>query len=323
MIGYDAGGWGHGGRLARGGDLVARVAVSVDGQRLDLTNLGKVLYPAAEFTKRDVIDYYRQVAPHMLLHLADRAATLRRFPDGVDAASFYEKNVARHAPRWVRTARLGSMRHEGSDPNDYPIVADLPTLVWVANLAALEIHVPQWTVTSGNGRSTPDRLVFDLDPGPPATVVECCRVAERLREILHDDGLDAFAKSSGSKGMQVYSAVRTERAEDTSTYAKAVARQLARESPGEVTATMTKSLRTGKVFIDWSQNNPAKTTVAPYSLRAREQPTVSTPVTWDEVEACAAPADLTFTAADVLTRIDDHGDLFAGLLAGGVALPQM
>ncbi|GAA5103557.1 non-homologous end-joining DNA ligase [Haloechinothrix salitolerans] len=300
---------------------MTRVAVDVDGRRLTLSNLDKVLYPETGFAKRDVIDYYRQVAPVMLPHITDRPTTLRRFPDGVAGQWFYEKDVSRHAPDWLRTARLANRDDDGDGPNDYPVLDDLASLVWAANLAALELHVPQWTVTADGEQATPDRLVFDLDPGAPATIVECCRVAESLREVLTADGLTPVPKTSGSKGLQLYCAVRTSGPDETSRYAKVVARRLAREQPTLVVSTMAKSARTGKVLIDWSQNNPSKTTVAPYSLRGKEIPTVSTPVTWDEVEGCRTPAALRFEANDVIERITSDGDLFSAVLRDGVRLP--
>ena len=272
-----------------------------------------MLYPEVGFTKRDVIAYYHQVAPAMLPHLRGRAATLIRFPDGVDGGSFFEKNVSRHAPDWVPTAALVSGADgTGRALNHHVLIDDLPTLMWTANLAALELHVPQWTVGPGDSRHTPDLLVFDLDPGAPATIVECCRVAERLREVLARDGLRPHPKTSGSKGLQLYCPVRTSATDRTSAYAKEIARHLEAAHPDAVVATMSKAARAGKVFIDWSQNNTAKTTVAPYSLRARPRPTVSTPVTWHEVRSCTDPGDLVFTSTDVLHRLDD-GDLFAEL----------
>jgi bifunctional non-homologous end joining protein LigD len=284
--------------------------VRVEDRTLKLTNLDKELYPEFGFTKGEVIDYYTRVSPVLLPHLKDRPVTLRRYPNGVEGESFYEKNVPQHAPDWVRTVRIetpGSSR--GNDYANFVMVDDLPTLVWLANLAALELHVPQWTSGPRGGRRDPDLLVFDLDPGAPATVVECSRVAVRLRAALEDDGLDSWAKTSGSKGMQVYASASVT---DTSTYAKSLAQRLAGETPREVVSTMAKAARTGKVFIDWSQNSQAKTTVAPYSLRARERPSVSTPVTWDEVEECRSPDDLVFLADDVLERVDSLGDLFGG-----------
>jgi bifunctional non-homologous end joining protein LigD len=298
-----------------------RITVQVAGRRLTLSNLDKVLYPAAEFTKRDVIDYYARIAPVMLPHLQKRPATFRRFPEGVRGEPFYEKDAGRHAPDWVRTARLES-RRRGEGNNSYPLVNDVPTLVWAANLAALELHVPQWTVGPKDARRNPDLLVFDLDPGEPATIVDCCRVAGSLRELLVADGLTVFAKTSGSKGLQLYCGIRTRRPEATSEYAESLAELLATEHPDLVVAKMAKALRAGKVFIDWSQNNPAKTTVAPYSLRGRDMPTVSTPVTWDEVRACRRVTDLTFTSEDVLDRAERLGDLFAGLPETRAALPR-
>lgn len=300
-----------------------RVTVEIGGQRLTLSNLDKVLYPAEGFTKAAVITYYTRIAPVLLPHLRNRPVTFVRYPDGVGSGQFFEKDVSRHAPGWVRTARLGSIGSRGRGEDiDYPLLDDLPSLVWAANLAALELHVPQWTTGRDGHRQPPDRLVFDLDPGSPATIVECCRAAERLHDILAEDGLTPFPKTSGSKGLQVYCGVRTRRPERTSAYAKALAERLARETPDLVTARMTKSQRTGKIFVDWSQNNPAKTTVAPYSLRGRERPTVSTPVTWDEVRACRRPGDLMFTATGVLDRVEHNGDLFAGLSGTRVALPS-
>jgi bifunctional non-homologous end joining protein LigD len=291
-----------------------RVTVEVDGRRLRLSNLDKVLYPESGFGKRDVISYYQHVAPVILPHLRDRAATLIRFPDGIGGGSFYEKNVSRHAPAWIRTVELNSgARGTGSAVNHHVVIADLPTLVWTANLAALELHVPQWTVDADGSRGNPDLLVFDLDPGEPATIVECCRTAEWLREILVADGLRPYPKTSGSKGLQLYCPVRTTSPDRTSAYAKDLARRMEVEHPDAVLAKMTKIARRGKVFIDWSQNNPAKTTVAPYSLRARTRPTVSTPIAWDEVLSCHHPDDLVFTSADVLRRLDDVGDLLADL----------
>jgi bifunctional non-homologous end joining protein LigD len=294
-----------------------RVTVQVADRRLPLSNLDKVLYPRDGFTKSAVINYYTRIAPALLPHLKDRPVTFVRYPDGVGNERFFEKDVSRHAPDWVRTASLTGT----GGTVDYPLLDDLPTLVWAANLAALELHVPQWAVDHDGTRRSPDRLVFDLDPGAPATVVECCRAAERLRDILASDGLTPVPKTSGAKGLQVYCGVRTHRPDSTSAYAKALAERLAHQTPDLVVSKMTKSLRRGKVFVDWSQNNPAKTTIAPYSLRGRERPTVSTPVTWDEVRGCREPDDLVFTAAQVLDRVDEHGDLFAGVTGSRAWLP--
>jgi DNA ligase D-like protein (predicted polymerase)/DNA ligase D-like protein (predicted 3'-phosphoesterase) len=298
-------------------------SVIVEGRRLTLSNLDKVLYPMSGFSKGEVIDYYTRIAPVLLPYLADRPVTLRRYPDGVDGQSFFEKNVPRHAPDWVRTVELptpGSSK--GAATTNFAVVGDLPTLVWLANLAVLELHVPQWTVGPRGAQHPPDLLVFDLDPGPPATVVECCRVAERVLAVLEGDGLTGFPKTSGGKGLQIYAPVRVSDPERTATYARAVAEQLAEQAPDLVVSRMAKTIRTGKVFIDWSQNNPAKTTVAPYSLRAREQPTVSTPLDWEEVRCCRQPSDLVYTAPEVLARVERSGDLWAGTREPGPPLPR-
>ncbi len=295
------------------------VPVTVEGRRLRLSNLDKVLYPEAGFTKGEVIDYYTRVAPVLLPHLAGRALTVKRYPNGVEGAFFFEKNAPRGTPDWVRTARLpapGSTM--GRDEIDYVVVEELATLVWLANLAALELHTPQWRVGPRGAVKDADQLVLDLDPGPPATVVECCQVALLLRELLVADGLTPVAKTSGSKGLQVYAAVQETPAERTSAYARRLAQRLEAERGDLVVSRMTKSLRPGKVLVDWSQNNAAKTTVSLYSLRARPLPTVSAPVGWDEVaEAAERRARLVFTADEVLARVDDQGDLFAPLLAAG------
>jgi bifunctional non-homologous end joining protein LigD len=293
------------------------VPVEVDGRMLKLSNLDKVLYPEAGLTKGEVINYYTSVAPVLLPHLADRPLTVKRYPNGVDGPFFFEKNASKSKPEWVRTALLpapGSTKNR--DEIDYVVVDDLPTLVWLANLAALELHTPQWRVGRRGKVHGADQLVLDLDPGPPATVVECCRVALLRRERLAADGLTPVAKTSGSKGLQVYAAVAETPAEKTSGYARRLAQRLEEEHPDLVVSRMTKALRPRKVLVEWSQNNAAKTTVSVYSLRARPAPTVSTPVTWDEVEAGADGQPLAFTYADVLERMAD-GDLFAPLLEAG------
>jgi bifunctional non-homologous end joining protein LigD len=289
--------------------------VEVDGRRVALSNLDKVLYPETGFTKGEVIDYYVRIAPALLPHLADRPVSFKRFPDGVDGQGFFAKNAPRGTPEWVRTVRLpapGSTKDR--ETVDYVVIDDLPTLVWAANLAAIELHVPQWTVGPRGGVRDPNLLVLDLDPGSPATIVECSRVALMLRDLLAADGLAAYPKTSGSKGLQVYAPVVPTSDERTSGYAHELARRLEREHPDLVLSRMAKNLRDGKVFVDWSQNNAAKTTVAPYSLRARSEPRVSTPLTWDEVERCRNPADLRFRAPEVLERVEEHGDLFEPLL---------
>lgn len=300
-----------------------RVAVDVDGRRLTLSNLDKVLYPEAGFTKGQVIDYYSRIAPTLLPHIQDRPLTFRRYPGGVEGESFYAKNLPSHAPDWVRSVTLPSPgSSKGRETVTYPVICDLPTLVWAANLAALELHVPQWKVGPRGAPKGADLLVIDLDPGAPATVVECCRVAERLRTILRDDGLECWAKTSGSKGLQLYAPLAPVPAERTRDYARTLAERLHRESPDEVVASMAKAERGGKVLLDWSQNHPAKTTVAPYSLRARARPTVSTPVTWDEVAQCRRPEDLVFTSDQVLARVDRLGDLMEPLLTQRQRLPR-
>ena len=301
-----------------------KVAVQVDGRQLTLSNLDKVLYPEVGFTKGEVIDYYTRVAPVLLPHVQDRPLTFKRYPEGVEGQFFFAKNAPSHTPEWVRTVELpspGSTKNR--DTINYPVMCDLPTLVWAANLAALELHVPMWRVNRQGKPRHPDTLVFDLDPGPPATIVECCEVAGHVRALLAEDGLTAYPKTSGSKGLQLYVPL-DEKApwEDVHGYARGVAQRLEKEHPKLVVWNMKKDLRGGKVLVDWSQNNAAKTTVAVYSLRARPAPTVSTPVTWDEVEACERAEDLRFTSADVLARVEKHGDLFAPTLDRNQHLPR-
>jgi bifunctional non-homologous end joining protein LigD len=289
-----------------------KVAVQVDGRTLTLTNLSKVLYPQTGFTKAEVLDYYQQVASALLPHVADRPLTLKRYPEGVDGEAFFQKHVTQHRPDWIRTARVPSESSRGrGGPVTYLVVDDLPTLIWAANLAGLELHVPQWRMPQIR---RPDLLVFDLDPGAPANIVDCCRVAEDLRPLLEAEGFAPLAKTSGGKGLQLYAPISGVTSEQASDQARAFAERLERAQPRRVVSRMTKVLRTGKVLIDWSQNNGSKTTVAPYSLRARQSPTVSTPVTWDEVAACRRPEALSFTAETVLDRVAKHGDLFAPLL---------
>lgn len=286
------------------------VTVLVDGHELVLTNLDKPLYPGG-FTKGQVIDYYSRVAPVLLPHLSGRPLTVKRYPSGVDGPSFFEKNAPSHTPSWVRTVRLpapGSTK--GRDEIDYRILDSLAGLVWTAQLAGLELHTPQWRVGPRGGVQEPDLLVLDLDPGEPADVVQCCQVALALRDLLAEQGVIAYAKTSGSKGLQLGAAAPTP---DTSGYARTLAEHLAQTMPTLVVARMTKALRPGKVLVDWSQNSTAKTTVSAYSLRARSLPTVSTPVSWKEVEACRSADDLRFTTDDVLARLDAHGDLWADL----------
>jgi bifunctional non-homologous end joining protein LigD len=291
--------------------------VRVGERNLELSNLDKVLYPAVGFTKGEVIDYYTRVAPVILPYLQDRALTRIRFPNGVTEASFFEKNAPAGTPRWVRTETLpvpGSSK--GRETIDFVVADDLPTLVWLANLAALELHTPQWKI----GSAGPDLLVVDLDPGPPAGLPECAEVALLLRERLAADGLTAVAKTSGKKGMQLYCPIAASQPADrVSAYAKRIAGELARAHRDRITDQMTKRLRPGKVFIDWSQNAAAKTTVAPYSLRAESAPSVSAPLTWAEIESGGVRR---FTPTEVLARIEEHGDLLASLLGGGPRVPE-
>jgi bifunctional non-homologous end joining protein LigD len=295
--------------------------VEVDGRRLSLSNLDKVLYPDG-FTKGEVVDYYVRAAPVLLPHVADRPMSFQRFPDGTDTKGFFAKNAPRGTPDWVRTVQLpapGSTMDR--ETLDYVVIDDLPTLVWAANLAALELHVPQWSVGPRGGVRDPDRLVLDLDPGAPATAVECAEVAILLRDLVAADGLTPVVKSSGSKGLQVYAAVQPVSDRRTSDYAKNLAQRLEKSHPLLVVSQMRKDLRGGKVFVDWSQNNAAKTTVAPYALRARPEPWVSTPLTWDEVAAVRRPEDVQFRAEQALERVEALGDLFAPLLSTAAVLP--
>jgi bifunctional non-homologous end joining protein LigD len=291
-------------------------AVEVDGRTLRLSNLDKVLYPEAGTTKAEVIDYYARIAPTMVPHLADRGVTLRRFPDGVDGGSFFEKRCPQHRPEWMGTV-LGPGDRNGNI--HYCCLDSAPALVWAANMAALEIHAPM----ARSDIETPTMCVFDLDPGDGTTIVECADVALDVRHVLDGFGLAGFAKTSGSKGMQVYVPLNTPHThEQASAFALAVAQLLERAHPDHVLSNMKRSLRKGKVLVDWSQNSRHKTTVAVYSLRARPYPTVSAPVTWDEVEAAAGGEPLTFEAADVLARVDEHGDLFADTLTLEQRLPD-
>jgi bifunctional non-homologous end joining protein LigD len=304
-----------------------RVTVEVDGQRMRLSNLDKVLYPKTGTTKGEVIEYYTRVAPTLLPHLTDRPLTRKRWPNGVEAGSFFEKNAPRGTPEWVRTVTLpspGSSR--GTETVTYVLCDDLRTLVWLANLAVLELHVPQWTVDGTTPRN-PDRLVIDLDPGPPATVIECCQVGLILAQALAADGLLAYPKTSGSKGLQAYVSLDgAAEVGEVHAYTRQLAERLEAEHPKLIVSKMDKKVRGGKVLIDWSQNAAAKTTVAPYSMRGREEPTVSTPVTWDEVSqaASASAADglpLRFDFRATLERIEADDDLLAPLHDEAHSLP--
>jgi bifunctional non-homologous end joining protein LigD len=297
-----------------------RMEVEVEGRTLSLSNLDKVFYPSTGFTKGHVIDYYMRISRVLLPHLRGRHLTLKRYPNGVEGDFFYEKQCPGHRPDWVRTAGVWS-RHNGREI-DYCMVDDLATIVWLANLADLEMHTPLAYATDPKA---PTVLAFDLDPGPPATIVECAEVALRLRDAFDHFGLLAFPKTSGSKGMQVYVPLNTPVTYDeTKPFAKSVAELFEKEQPKLVTSIMKKDQRPGKIFIDWSQNDDHKTTVCVYSLRARERPTVSTPVTWDEVRACLDAGDpelLVFDAAQVVERVERDGDLFAPVLTLKQKLP--
>jgi bifunctional non-homologous end joining protein LigD len=291
-----------------------RVQVEVEGRRLSLSNLDKVMYPAVGFTKGQVIDYYTRVAPVLLPHLRDRPLTLKRYPNGVEGQYFYEKRCPSHAPEWVRTAKAFDI--------EYVVCDDLPTLVWLANLADLELHP---SLSGADEIMRPAVMAFDLDPGPPAGLAECCEVALILREALGHVGLECFAKTSGSKGIQVYVPLNVDDVDydgGTKPLSKALARHLEGEHPKLIVSSQKKELRRGKVLIDWSQNDEHKTTVCVYSLRARERPTVSTPLDWSEVEA-GDPDALVFESDDVLARAEERGDLFAPVVEMKQQLPAL
>jgi bifunctional non-homologous end joining protein LigD len=298
--------------------------VEIEGRELKLTNLDKVLYPKAGFTKAEVIDYYARVAPAMLPHLSGRAVTLRRFPEGVDESekAFFEKRCPKHRPDWVRTATVHAGDRAGDI--DFCVCNDRPTLIWMAQLAAIELH-PSLALAKRSRQ--PTVLAFDLDPGPPANILDCCRIALRLRQLFSHFELESFAKTSGSKGLQMYVPLNQRTSYDeTKPFARALAQLLEQQSPKEVVSKMSKDLRKGKVFIDWSQNDESKTTISVYSLRARERPTASTPVTWKEVERALAKDDadvLAFEAGEVLKRVERHGDHFAPVLELKQRLPKL
>ena len=299
----------------------AGIRVDVEGRTLSLSNLDKVLYPRTGTTKGEVLDYYARISPVMLPHLAARPVTRVRWPHGVERGSFFEKNAPAGTPSWVHTARVpttgsrGDSRH--GDHLEFPIVDDLATLTWLANLAALELHVHQWTVGRNGQPRNPDRLVIDLDPGEGAGLHECAAVALLVRDALAERDLESFPVTSGSKGLHLYAALPGDlNPEGTTGLAKAVAEELQKAHPQQVTATMTKARRSGKVFLDWSQNAGSKTTLSPYSLRGRERPWVATPLSWDEVEEGAEdPVALEQMGYDqVLQRVADRGDLLARLV---------
>ena len=291
--------------------------IEVDGREIKLTNLDKVLYPSG-FTKAEVIDYFVRIAPIATQHLAHRCITFRRYPDGTDQEGFFEKRCNRYRPEWVPVSLGPGDRRGGIE---YCRVEDTATMAWAGNLAAIELHAP---MAYANDLDTPRTLVFDFDPGPETSVVECCQVAIAAHTVMDTIGLQGWCKTSGSKGLQMYVPLNTPGAthQGAADFALAVGQVLERQLAGRVTTVMAKSERPGKVFVDWSQNALHKTTIAPYSLRARERPTVSTPVSWDEVESCASGGlELIFEAGDVLERVAELGDLFAPVLTVEQELP--
>jgi bifunctional non-homologous end joining protein LigD len=296
--------------------------VEVEGQKLKLTNLDKVLYPAAGFTKGQVVDFYARIAPALLPHLVGRALTMKRYPEGVDHEYFFEKNAPKHRPDWVKTTPVWSESNQRTV--NYILANDLPTLAWIANLASIELHP---SLSQASDIAMPTMIVFDLDPGPPANIVQCAQVGLWVRDIFDHFGLQSFPKTSGSKGMQIYVPLNTKTTyEQTKSFARAIAQLLEHEHPDLVVSDMKKAIRTNKVFVDWSQNDEHKTTVSVYSLRARERPTVSTPITWEEVEQALKKKDaerLVFEADDVLARVEKQGDLFAPVQKLKQKLPQL
>jgi bifunctional non-homologous end joining protein LigD len=296
------------------------VEVKIEDRTLKLTNLEKVLYPDVGFTKAQVIDYYTRIAPAILPHTRDHPLTLKRYPNGVDAEFFYEKNCPKHRPPWVATATVWS----GGNNRDmyYCLCQDLPTLVWLGNLATLEFHT---SLSLAKNLPEPRTMVFDLDPGPPATIVECCRIGLMLRDLFAEHGLESFAKTSGSKGLQLYVPLNTKVTYvETKVVSKGLAQLFEVQHPDLAVHKQLKELRTGRVLIDWSQNDQYKTTVNVYSLRARSRPTVSTPVTWGEVSKCLKAEDpnlLVFDSEQVLARVAKHGDLFEPVIKKKQKLP--
>ncbi len=302
-----------------GAKLAKAVEVEVEGRRLKLSNLDKVFYPAVGFTKGQVIDFYRRVAPVLLPHLRDRPLTLKRYPDGVEGQFFYEKQCPSYRPDWIKTVAVQNKREI-----HYCLANDLSTLIWLANLADLELHT---SLAHAKDVMRPSMMVFDLDPGEPAAILECAQIGIELRDLFRNLGLDCYPKTSGSKGLQIYVPLNTPVTyEDTKPFAHAIAMLLEQKLPKLVVSNMKKSLRKGKVFVDWSQNDDHKTTICVYSLRARERPTVSTPVKWDEVETALKkkdPGRLVFDSDTVVKRVDKHGDLFAPVLEQKQKLPKL
>jgi bifunctional non-homologous end joining protein LigD len=302
--------------------MPAPTIIEVAGRQLTLTNLDKVLYPATGFTKGQVVDYIVRIAPVLTPHLKGRPLTMKRYPNGVNEQYFFEKNAPKHRPDWVQTTPVWS---EGNNRTMHYLMAnDLPTLVWIANLASIELHP---SLSLGADIETPTMIVFDLDPGPPANIVQCCQVGLWVKEIFDHFGLQSFPKTSGSKGLQIYVPLNTKTSyNETKAFANAIARLLEHEHPDLVVSDMKKAVRANKVFVDWSQNDQHKTTISVYSLRARERPTVSTPVQWEEVERTLKKKDanlLVFESKDVLARVEKMGDLFAEVQTLKQKLPEL
>jgi bifunctional non-homologous end joining protein LigD len=301
--------------------MVKKQTLDVGGTKVDVTNLDKIFYPKAGFTKGDVIDYYVRISSVLLPHLKERPITLKRYPDGVEGFYFYEKKCPDHRPEWVKTTKVA--KSEGGDIN-YCVINDLPSLIWAANLADLELHT---FLHKAPSIRRPTALAFDLDPGPPADIVLCCQVGLWLKALFDALKMESFAKTSGSKGLQVYVPINGPATYDkTKAFSHAIAELLESQSPEAVVSNMQKSRRSGKVLVDWSQNDDHKTTVNVYSLRAKEYPSVSTPVTWEEVEAVVRTKNATslqFISKEVLKRVEKAGDLFAPVLSLKQKLPSL
>ena len=299
--------------------MAKSATLSVGGREVNVTRLDKVFYPKAGFTKGDVIDYYVKISPVLLPHLKGRPLSLKRYPDGVEGFFFYEKQCPEYAPEWLKTVKVS--KSEGGVIN-YCTLSDLPSLVWAANIADLELHT---FLHKSPALMRPTAIAFDLDPGPPADIVQCCEVGLWIRSLFEEMGMESFPKTSGSKGLQIYVPLNTAVTyERTKSFAHAVAQALEKQFPDKVTSRMQKKLRGGKIFVDWSQNDDKKTTVNVYSLRAKEHPTVSTPVTWDEVEkAWKRKKALSFTSEDVLKRVAKMGDLFESVMTLKQKLPVL
>lgn len=299
-----------------------RTFVEMAGRRLLLTNLGKDLYPSYGFTKSRILEYYRGIASFILPHLKDRAVTLKRYPDGVEKDFFFEKRCPGHRPEWVRTAEI---LQDGGDPMTYCLINDLETLIWVENLASLELHVP---LARAGSHQTPDSMVFDLDPGDPANILDCARVALILRDLLSRMGLVSYVKTSGRKGLHVYVPLNNKETtfEDTKTFSRAVAGIMQKHYPDLVTAKMAKQERKAKIFINWSQNDASKTMICVYSLRAREKPLVSFPLEWRELENLKGQGDptrLQVVQSEAVSRAERMGDLFQEMLVKEQKLPHL